>query len=221
VAGDLAISGALPWLIVVVLQRFHVPLVTALTLSTIVPFGRVIFSVARDRRLDAIGLINVGFLLGSIAVTFLTGDAHIMMLKGAVVTATFSLVCLGSLLAPRPLMFYLGRQFSTHNDPILVAQWNKRWHYAPPFRAGLRLITAVWGIGYMLEVVARVIVAFTLPKMTAITVAPIITYGMLGILMAGTISYSGAMRRKYAAQIEKHESATPDHVTEATSVSSP
>jgi hypothetical protein len=204
---DLAISGGLPWLMVYVLRQFHVGLVAALAISTIVPLGRVIVSVARTRRLDAISLLNLGFLLASIVVTLLTKDVHFALLKGVAVTAAFSLLCFGSLLAPRPLMFYLGRQFSTLNDPVQIAQWNKRWHYAKPFRTSLRLITIAWGLGYLLEVIARVIAAYTLPPMTAIAIAPILTYGMLALLMAGTISYSGAMRRKYAAQIAQYESA--------------
>jgi hypothetical protein len=213
---DLAISGGLPWLMVYVLRQFHVELVTALAVSTIVPLGRVIASVVRTRRLDAISLLNLGFLLASIVATLLVKDVHFALIKGVAVTAAFSLLCFGSLLAPRPLMFYLGRQVSTHNDPVLITQWNNRWHYARPFRTGLRLITVAWGLGYLIEVVARVIAAYTLPPMAAITVAPILTYGMLALLMAGTIAYSGAMRRKHAAQIARYENvagADPENMS--------
>ena len=194
---DIVVSGVLPWVCVFALQHFGVPLLRALVIATLLPIADGTFSLVRRHRLDGIGTINIGFLLASIAITFWSGDIHVLLLKGAVLTGTFSLICLGSLLAPKPLMYFLGRQLSTRDDPELVAQWNARWAF-PEFRRIMRLITAVWGIGYMLEVVIRVITAYTLPPITVLAIAPVITYGTLGILMVWTIVYSSAMRRKYA-----------------------
>jgi hypothetical protein len=153
---DMVVSGVLPWVAVFVLQRYHVPIVTALALSTVFPIVDGIFSFVRNRRLDAIGCVNLGFIVGSIGIALWTGDVHVALLKGAALTAAFSLVCLGSLLTPKPLMFFLGRQFSTRGDPALIAEWNDRWQHAR-FRGVVRLITAVWGAAYACEVVARVI----------------------------------------------------------------
>jgi hypothetical protein len=207
---DIFVSGVLPWVSVFVLQHFGVPIVRSLAISTIFPLADGAYSLLRRHRLDAIGAINLGFLLASIAASFLTGDVHFLLLKGAALTGIFSLICLGSLFAPKPLMFYLGRQLSTRDNPVLEAQWNARWEF-PRFRGIMRLITAVWGIGYMLEVIVRVITAYTLPPLTVIGIAPVITYGTLAALMAWTIAYSSAMRRKYAV----YEPGAPDIPAEA------
>jgi hypothetical protein len=204
---DMLVSGILPWVAVLVLQHFQVPIVRALAISTIFPVADGIFSFVRYRRLDALGIVNLSFILGSIGISLWTGDVHIALLKGALLTAGFSCLCLGSLLAPRPLMFFLGRQFSTRNDPRLIAQWNARWQY-PRFRRIMRLITAVWGLGYLLEVLVRVTAAYTLAPMVVIATAPFITYGVFALLMTWTILYSSAMTRKYAATIT--EGATTD-----------
>jgi hypothetical protein len=206
---DVVVSGVLPWVAVFVLQHYGVPIVKALLIATIFPLVDGAYSLLKRHRLDAIGAVNLGFLLASIGVTFWTGDVHLLLLKGAAITGAFSLLCLGSLLAPKPLMFFLGRQLSTRDDPVLLAEWNARWA-RPRFRTIMRLITAVWGVGYMLEVVARVITAYTLPPLTVLGIAPVITYGTLGVLMAWTITYSKAMRRKYAA----YDSSAPKPVAE-------
>jgi hypothetical protein len=195
---DMVVSGALPWVAVLVLQHYSVPIVKALAISTIFPVVDGIFSFVRYRRIDALGIVNLTFIVGSIGISLWTGDVHVALLKGAVLTAGFSCLCLGSLLAPRPLMFFLGRQFSTKNDPVLIAQWNDRWQF-PRFRRIMRLITAVWGFGYLLEVGVRVVAAYTLPPVVVIATAPVITYGVLGLLMAWTIVYSSAMTRKYVS----------------------
>jgi hypothetical protein len=195
-ARDMFVSGILPWISVFVLQHYGVTIVRALAISTIFPIADGAYSLIRRHRLDGIGTINICFLLASIVVTFISGDVHVLLLKGAVLTGVFSLVCLGSLLAPKPLMFFLGRQMSTRDDPVLLARWNARWEF-PQFRNIIRLITAVWGIGYALEVVGRVITAYTLPPLTVIALAPFITYGVLALLIVWTIAYSNAMERKY------------------------
>jgi hypothetical protein len=196
---DLVISGVLPWVCVYLLGRAGMSLVTALWLSTLIPVVDGAITFARKRRLSIIGIINLAFLLASIALAFLSGDYHILLLKGALLTGVFSLLCLGSLLAPKPLMFFVGRQVSTGDDPVRVAEWNARWEL-PRFRNIMRLITAVWGIGYLIEVAARISITYTLPELTVLALNPVITYGILGLLMAWTILYAGAMRRKYAGR---------------------
>lgn len=199
---DMFVSGILPWIAVLVLERYGVPLVSALALSTIFPVVDGTVSLVRKHRLDAIGLVNLSFIIGSIGITLWTGDVHVALLKGAVLTAAFSLVALGSLLAPKPLMFFLGRQFSTGDDKALIAEWNARWD-RPQFRTIIRIITAVWGVGYAIEVIARVTAAYTLPPLVVLATAPFITYGVLALLIAWTIAYSSAMRQKYAAYLER------------------
>jgi tryptophan-rich sensory protein len=174
---DMFVSGILPWIAVLVLERYGVPLVSALALSTIFPVVDGTVSLVRKHRLDAIGLVNLSFIIGSI-------------------------VALGSLLAPKPLMFFLGRQFSTGDDKALIAEWNARWD-RPQFRTIIRIITAVWGVGYAIEVIARVTAAYTLPPLVVLATAPFITYGVLALLIAWTIAYSSAMRQKYAAYLER------------------
>lgn len=195
---DFVISGVVPWVAVSVLQHYGVPLVRALVIATLIPIITGAFTLLKQHRVDTLGALNIGFLVASIGLSYLTNDAHVLLLKGAAITGAFSLICLGSLFAPKPLIFYLGRQFTTGGDPALIADWNARWD-RPQFRNTMRLMTAVWGFGYLLEVVARVIAAYTLPPVTVLWVSPIITYGVLGALIAWTIGYGKAMRRKYAA----------------------
>jgi hypothetical protein len=198
-ATDVIVSAVLPWVAVLVLGRAGVPVLTALAIATVFPLARGAVSLLRRHRVDAIGAINLAFLAGSIAVSFLTNDVHFVLLRGVLVTSAFSLLCLGSLAAPRPLMFLLARQLATRDDPAAEAAFNARWE-RPPFRRAMRTITLVWGAAWALEVVARVLVAYRLPTLAALAVAPALTYGTLVLLVAWTIGYSAAQRRKHAAQ---------------------
>jgi hypothetical protein len=193
---DVIVSGVLPWLCVFALQRAGVGLLLAIAVATIFPVVRGIISLVRKHRLDAIGTVSITFLLASIGVTFLTGDIHFTLLRGVVGTGAFSLVCIGSLAAPRPLMFYLGRQTVTRGDPEAEAAWNARWEFAP-FRRAMRIITLVWGVAFALEVATRVVVAYSLAPMVTLGLSPVITYGTLAALFAWTFAYGNAARRRY------------------------
>lgn len=44
-------------------------------------------------------------------------------------TGLFGVVVLGSLLLPRPVMFYFGRKFATDGTAEGLAYWNGLWRY--------------------------------------------------------------------------------------------
>lgn len=53
------------------------------------------------------------------AASLISGSVFFALVKDSFLTATFGLLCLGSLLVQRPLAFYLIRQFIAGHDPAL------------------------------------------------------------------------------------------------------
>jgi hypothetical protein len=79
--------------------------VTSLIISGAFPVLGVLLTIIRDRRLDVIGvLVLIGISVG-VGVGLASHDAKLVLLEGAVPTTIFALALLGSLLAPRPLIF--------------------------------------------------------------------------------------------------------------------
>lgn len=122
--------------------------------------------VIRHRRLDIIAIFYLLGTLTSIAAIFLGGDARLLIIRESFFTGALGLVCLISLLLPRPLIFYVGRQMLAGNDAAKVANFNGMWHNSHA-RFVHRLITAVWGSVYVVEFILRVILAYTLPPTLA------------------------------------------------------
>jgi hypothetical protein len=104
--------------------------------------------------------------LTSILAIFLGGDARLLIIRESFFTGALGLVCLLSLLMPRPLMFYVGRQMLAGNDVTKLANYNASWQN-PYGRFVHRLITTVWGLAYVGEFIVRVILAYTLPPTEA------------------------------------------------------
>ena len=79
--------------------------VVALMLSGVLPAVRVIATIFRHRRLDAIGILVLsGIALGTVT-GLVTGSARLYLIDGLVPTVVLGVVCLASLLSSRPMMF--------------------------------------------------------------------------------------------------------------------
>lgn len=162
---------------------------SALLLSSAWPVLDSVISLAWRRKLDEFAVVTLVFLVIT-AVVSLVGahSARALLIKDSGVTGLFGLLCLATLLAPRPLMFYFGRKFATDGTPESTAWWNGLWQYEG-FRTTMNRMTLVWGLAYVAEALVRVFLAYTLSTGTMVVVSPIMIYGVLGALGVWTAMY--------------------------------
>ena len=57
-------------------------------------------------------------------------------------------------------------------------------------RSGNRVVSMVWGCGFLLEAGIRIPLALGLPGATFLLLWPVISYGMYAALLTWTISYT-------------------------------
>jgi len=195
--GSLLLNGAAPFIAYQVLIARGVPVVRALALTSVFPIAGLLVGFVRSRRADAIGVISLVFIAVGIAGSMNFGP-RFYLVRVSFGTSIFGLLCLASLLYRRPLMFYLGRQVATGNEPARAAYYDSLWEHVR-FRHVQRVVTATWGIGYVLEAGVRVLVAVTLPIGVVLLVEPIIGYAVLALLMLWTIRYTRAAALDAAA----------------------
>lgn len=186
--GSLLLNGAAPFIAYQVLTARGVPVVRALVLTSVFPIAGLLVGFVRSRRADAIGVISLVFIAVGIAGSMNFGP-RFYLVRVSFGTSIFGLLCLASLLYRRPLMFYLGRQVATGNEPARAAYYDSLWEHVR-FRDVQRVVTATWGIGYVLEAGVRVLVAVTLPIGLVLLLEPIIGYVVLALLMLWTIRYT-------------------------------
>ncbi|MFJ3171084.1 VC0807 family protein [Streptomyces roseus] len=169
---------------------------SALLVSGAWPVLDSAISLAWRRKLDEFAIVTLVFLVIT-AVVSLVGahSARALLIKDSGVTGLFGLLCLATLLAPRPLMFYFGRKFATDGTPESTAWWNGLWQF-DGFRRTMTVMTTVWGIAYLAEAAVRVGLVFVLPTDTMVIVSPVLIYGTLGLLALWTARYA---RRSQAA----------------------
>lgn len=149
----------------------------------------------RKRSVDPIGCIVLFGFVAGVLVSVLMGDsAFVLKVRDSAFTALFGLACMGSLFAPRPLMFYIGRALSAGNDPDRVAAYDELWTM-PTAPRTFRIITAAWAFGLVTEAVLRVVLAEVLPTGAFLAASPALAGAALGGLFAFTVWFSRRARR--------------------------
>jgi hypothetical protein len=109
-------------------------------------------------------------------------------------TAVFGLLCLGSLWSHRPLIFRFALEFMGADTPR-GRDFEGLWRY-PGFRHAFRLFTAVWGVAYLAEAAARVIIVETTSTATALTVSKVMPYAVGALLAVWMFAYGRQARRE-------------------------
>jgi intracellular septation protein A len=140
----------LPYAVYFILHSMGVSDIVALSVGGGVSVIRVLIAVLRNGKMDALALLICCFFAIGIVTSLMTGNARFLIIKESFVTGFFALVMIGSLLFGQPLTFYISRQFMGNAD------FEEKWQRTDSFRSALRLLTLVWGIGYLLEAVVRI-----------------------------------------------------------------
>src|SRR5436305_990872 len=175
-APRLFVAGLLP-LVGYMLLRPHVGSdAVALAAVSIFPIIDIAVERRRHGRFEPIGIIAlIGLALGLISALLLHGDATLLKVRESVFTRVFGVICLGSLAAPRPAMFYMGRAFATGGDPAKVAEFDAIWDL-PGVPRRFRFVTLVWGLGLVGEAVVRTVLAVTVSTQVFLEVSPVLNF---------------------------------------------
>lgn len=167
--------------------------VSALILSGAFPALGILVGVIRHRRVDTIGvLVLAGIAVGTV-LGLLSGSPRLVLAEGSVPTAVFGLLCLGSLWARRPLIYRFAIEFIGAGTPR-GREFESLWQY-PAFRHSFRLYTLVWGVVYLAEAVARVVIIETTSTSTALSVSKVMPHVVAGALIAWMTAHGRRARR--------------------------
>ena len=164
--------------------------VSALVLSGAFPALGIAAGVVRHRRVDAIGvLVLAGIAVGTV-LGLVSGNARLVLVEGSVPTAVFGLLCLGSLWSHRPLIYRFALEFMGADTPR-GRDFEGLWRYLG-FRHAFRLFTVVWGVTYLAEAAARIIIVETTSTATPLTVSKVMPYAVGAVLAGWMFAYRQA-----------------------------
>ncbi|GAA4536245.1 VC0807 family protein [Amycolatopsis samaneae] len=158
----------------------------ALAASALLTLPMIGYTLVKQRRVDAFAVFTLSMVaLGTLTST-LTGDPRLLLVRDSWIFGALGLWVLGTLLTRQPFMRSMARTIVT----VKIGaeghrQWDARWDTEPAFRKHLRLVTLVWGLGFTLDAVVRVILAYTLP----IDSVPLVSTVQWLVVLAGLIAF--------------------------------
>ncbi|MEU6426191.1 VC0807 family protein [Microbispora sp. NPDC046973] len=160
--------------------------VTALAVSGVIPAVRVVAGIVRDRTLNGLAGLTLAVNVVGIALSFVAGDARMMIGRDSALSGVISLVMMLSAFTARPVMTPGMRAFITRGNAVREAAW-ERLASTARFRRAERLFTGIWGGAMLADCVARLIGAFTLPVSTMVWLSNVMLVAALvvGLLVAG------------------------------------
>lgn len=193
----LLVNALAPYLIYVLLKG-HVSNFAALIGSAIPPLLESIWSLIKRRRMDVMAILVLGGIVLSLLLMLVGGNARLLLVRESLITGLIGLIFLGSLILPKPLIFYLAREMNGGDSPENSERWEQRWQQAGWFRRGMRLMTGVWGLGTVLEAIVRIWMAETLPIQHFLAISPFVQYGIIGGMILWNVWYVRRMKRARA-----------------------
>jgi len=94
-------------------------------------------------------------------------------------------------------MFHLGREYATGANPARQAEWDQLWQ-AARFRSVQRMLTAGWGIAWLVEASTRFVMAYMLSPSLTLILSPLLSIGVTIALIAWTIAFARRAQRRAA-----------------------
>ena len=168
--------------------------VSALIISGIFPALGIAIGALVDRRLDIIGVVVLAGLVVGTVLGLISHNARLYLLEGAVPSLVFAVACLVSLRAAKPLIYrfaveLIGPDTPKGRDAI------DAWRY-PGFRRAFQVITAAWGVAYLIEVAGRLVIVEMTSTGIALLFSKLVPYVFALGLSVWTLGYGEHEKRK-------------------------
>jgi hypothetical protein len=201
-------------------RQCGVGLVPALIVSSVVPAVRTVYQLLRSRRAGAgsrtggslaplVLAVNVVGLLA----TFITGDPRLMIAKDGLVSSAIGIGIVVSVMRGRPAMSSGLRPFLTKGEAAREAAWEAMrtgaGQVATPgsaaFQKAERAHSLIWGALLVLECLARVVGAYTLPLATMAWLPTVLLIGAIGVASFASGPFTERMKKLMDEQIKNGE----------------
>jgi hypothetical protein len=174
-------------------ERYHLSAVNALLLAALSPAAGTLIEFVRKRQLSVLGLFALVGIAAKVVSALLFHDARLVLISDSLLTGVYGLLLLGSVLIGKPVTVVLATNMYA-TSPEQRAQMQQRLQASGVHRHVL-ILTAMWGIGLLLLLAISVLLTYTLPIATVVLVRPVIDYGVIAALVAGTVAYSSVVLR--------------------------
>ncbi|MER8031671.1 VC0807 family protein [Streptomyces bauhiniae] len=174
-------------------EAFGMSTFAALAWSSVGPALRTGWSLVRKGSANGLALLILTVNVVGLALSFVSGDPRLMLAKDGAVSSTVALGILVSVALGRPMMTEGMKPFLVKGNPAREGAWQRLTSGAAQgsadFRRKERAFSLVWGVALLIECVARVVGAYTIPVDTMVWLGGV----LMAVVMVVTFVVSGAV----------------------------
>ncbi|HVV22158.1 MAG TPA: VC0807 family protein [Pseudonocardiaceae bacterium] len=163
----LVLDVAVPLGAYYLLRHVGFSLVTSLAVSGLLSSVRVVWTAVRERKVDGLAAAVLVLTVISIPIAFVTGSPKLMLAKEALGTGPLGVWVIVSALISKPAMANGMRAFLARTEGSALA-WEQLVAGSARFRSSLNAASMVWGIGFLVECLSRLVMVIVLPVDTAV-----------------------------------------------------
>lgn len=167
---------------------------------------RIAWVAVRHRSFDGFAALLAAVLAIGLVLSFVSGDARFILVKESFGTAAAALILLASCASRTPLVLVAVRAGSSEAKR---AEIDRLCAEVPEFRRAFVRMSAVWGVGLLLEAVLRVPLVYVLPADVMAGLSVVLLLVVIGLLSGWTAWYAGRIQARHTPEdIRTGDSAT-------------
>lgn len=177
---SLAVDWLLPMVLVILLRGIFKSDTGALAIAGVIPVVRTIAIWIQRRRIDWIGILGaLGFAMALFVTVLFGGSSLPLKLYHPVVTGIIGLAFLISAAVRRPLFIIILRVFK---------QGDQERFKSASSRKKFTIITAVFGLIFLVDAVIHIVMALTLPTVAFLAMSRVVTLiCVMAIVVSGKL----------------------------------
>ncbi|WP_406136638.1 VC0807 family protein [Streptomyces sp. NBC_01089] len=175
--------------------------VAALAWSSALPAVRAVWGIVREHRVNGLALLILFVNVVGLALTALSGDPRLMLVKESAAGSAVGIGVLISVLLGKPLMTAGLKPWVVKSSRDRTRAWDRLSAGSARFRRLESLFSLVWGIALLAECVIRVVAVYSLPVDTMVWFGNVIMgcCVVLAMLVGGALA-AAPMERLVAAE---------------------
>ncbi|MGW7573192.1 VC0807 family protein [Streptomyces sp. NPDC054765] len=178
--------------------------VAALAWSSVVPALRTVWGLVRGAGVNGLALVILIVNVMGLVMSTMTGDPRLMLAKDSGVSSIVGIAVIASVFMGKPLMTAGLKPFVTKGNAAKNAAWDRLMAGSAPFRRAERRFSLIWGTVLLVECVARVVGAYTLPVHTMVWLGTVLMLvAILFAMVIGGGSCADPMEKMVKAETER------------------
>ncbi|MET7446410.1 ABC transporter ATP-binding protein/permease [Streptomyces sp. NBC_01696] len=188
--GFLLIDLVVPLASYYVLRALGASVWTALLTGAALPMLRLSAGLVLRRRVPGASLFVLGLITVGTAIGLMTADSRPLMARESYLTGFAGVWVLLSLLRARPLVFTATVGFM---PPAPAEDWHRYWETSETFRRAMRGMTWGFGLAFLIDAAARVVMSYTLP----LDLVPATSAALLAMMLVVVVRTGKAWGRRH------------------------